>query len=332
MSDFSKNTLLALYRVLIKYTDEQHQLSMYEIQAKLEEDGYSCSDDSVLRYIKQLKNELNADIVSGRGRNAKYFIADRLMEKEELKLIIDSINASNFIDKTIASSMIDKLKETMSIYDAKELDRSVLGINIAKAENKKILYNVNQIQKALSSDVQISFDYMGWDENKKLVRKSTKRYSMNPWALIWANDRYYLYGYDVEETDGKLRERNYRVDKIDKVELSQIHRSGRDQFRNFNANTFVSRRMGMFSGVEHKITVKIPKGLIGAFIDQFGTRIEVVKEPEDMLRISFTAVPSPILLGWLLGLRNAEVIEPQSVKDDMIKMLEQNIKFYKNEN
>lgn len=332
MSDFSKNTLLALYRVLIKYTDEQHQLSMYEIQAKLEEDGYFCSDDSILRYIKQLKNELNADIVSGRGRNAKYFIADRLMEKEELKLIIDSINASNFIDKTIASSMIDKLKETMSIYDAKELDRSVLGINIAKAENKKILYNVNQIQKALSSDVQISFDYMGWDENKKLVRKSTKRYSMNPWALIWANDRYYLYGYDVEETDGKLRERNYRVDKIDKVELSQIHRSGREQFRDFNANTFVSRRMGMFSGVEHKITVKIPKGLIGAFIDQFGTRIEVVKEPEDMLRISFTAVPSPILLGWLLGLRNAEVIEPQSVKDDMIKMLEQNIKFYKNEN
>lgn len=332
MSDFSKNTLLALYRVLIKYTDEQHQLSMYEIQAKLEEDGYFCSDDSILRYIKQLKNELNADIVSGRGRNAKYFIADRLMEKEELKLIIDSINASNFIDKTIASSMIDKLKETMSIYDAKELDRSVLGINIAKAENKKILYNVNQIQKALSSDVQISFDYMGWDENKKLVRKSTKRYSMNPWALIWANDRYYLYGYDVEETDGKLRERNYRADKIDKVELSQIHRSGREQFRDFNANTFVSRRMGMFSGVEHKITVKIPKGLIGAFIDQFGTRIEVVKEPEDMLRISFTAVPSPILLGWLLGLRNAEVIEPQSVKDDMIKMLEQNIKFYKNEN
>lgn len=25
---------------------------------------------------------------------------------------------------------------------------------------------------------------------------------MNPWALIWANDRYYLYGYDVKETQG----------------------------------------------------------------------------------------------------------------------------------
>ena len=73
----------------------------------------------------------------------------------------------------------------MSLYDAEELDRSVLGINIAKAENKKILYNVNLIQEALSKGVQISFDYMVWDRNKKLVKKSDRRYNMNPWALIY---------------------------------------------------------------------------------------------------------------------------------------------------
>ncbi len=67
-----------------------------------------------------------------------------------MKLIIDSVNASNFIEKGIATKMIDKLKSTMSLYDAEGLDRSVLGINIAKAENKKILYNVNLIQEALS--------------------------------------------------------------------------------------------------------------------------------------------------------------------------------------
>ncbi len=44
-----------------------------------------------------------------------------------MKLIIDSVNASNFIEKSIATKMIDKLKSTMSLYDAKELDRSVLG-------------------------------------------------------------------------------------------------------------------------------------------------------------------------------------------------------------
>lgn len=97
MSDFSKNRVLALYKILIKSTDEQHPISMQDILAYMEEEGHSCSEDSVLRYIKQLRNELGVDVISSRGRNARYFIGNRLLEKEELKLIIDSINASMYI-------------------------------------------------------------------------------------------------------------------------------------------------------------------------------------------------------------------------------------------
>lgn len=328
MSDFGKNRVLALYKILTAYTDELHQISMQDILVHMEAEGYSCSEDSILRYIKQLRNELGVDVISGRGRNARYFIGNRLLEKEEMKLIIDSVNASNFIEKSIATKMIDKLKSTMSLYDAEELDRSVLGINIAKAENKKILYNVNIIQEALSKGVRISFDYMGWNRNKKLVKKSERRYNMNPWALIWANDRYYLYGYDVKETDGVLNERNYRVDKLDDIQLSDIPREGKSQFYSFNANTYVSRRMGMFSGKEQAITVRIPETLVGAFIDQFGKKIVISEDAEDMLLVTFYAVPSIILLGWLLGLKFAEVVEPKNVREDISKLLQHNMNFY----
>lgn len=221
MTDYSKNRVLALFKILINYTDEQHQISMQDILGYMEAEGHFCSEDSILRYIKQLRNELGVDVISSRGRNAQYFIGDRLLENEEMRLIIDSVNASNFIEKSIATKIIDKLKSTMSIYDSEELDRNVLGINIAKAENRKILYNVNLIQEALNKGVQIIFDYMGWNRNKKLVKKSDRRYNMNPWALIWANDRYYLYGYDVKETQGVLYERHYRVDKLDKNKNGQ---------------------------------------------------------------------------------------------------------------
>ena len=332
MPDYSKNRTLALYKILVKYTDEQHPISMQDILVHMEAEGHFCSEDSILRYIKQLRNELGVDVISGRGRNARYFIGNRLLEKEEMKLIIDSINASNFIEKNIATKMIDKLKSTMSIYDSEELDRSVLGINIAKAENTKILYNVNLIQEALAQGVQISFDYMGWNKNKKLVKKSERRYNMNPWALIWANDRYYLYGYDVKETDGVLNERNYRVDKLDNIQLSDIPREGKSQFRSFNANTYVSRRMGMFSGKEQAITVRIPESLVGAFIDQFGKRITISEEVDGMLLVTFIAVPSVILLGWLLGLKSVEVVEPENVKEDIINLIQQNMSFYKEKN
>lgn len=137
MSNFNKNRVLALYRTLMKYTDERHQISMREILTYMDLEGYSCSEDSVFRYMKQLRNELGVDVISSRGRNARYFIGDRLLEKEEMKLIIDAINASNFVERTIADKIADKLKSTMSVYDAEELNRSVMGINMTKAENRK---------------------------------------------------------------------------------------------------------------------------------------------------------------------------------------------------
>ena len=54
MSDFGKNRVLALYKILTKYTDEQHQISMQDILVYMEAEGHFCSEDSILRYIKQL--------------------------------------------------------------------------------------------------------------------------------------------------------------------------------------------------------------------------------------------------------------------------------------
>lgn len=79
MNDFSKNRVLALYKILTTYTDEQHQISMQDILLYMESEGYSCSEDSILRYIKQLRNELGVDVISSRGRNARYFIGKKKM-------------------------------------------------------------------------------------------------------------------------------------------------------------------------------------------------------------------------------------------------------------
>lgn len=61
---------------------------MQDILAHMGAEGYSCNEDSILRYIKQLRNELGIDVISSCGRNARYFIGNRLLEKEEMKLII----------------------------------------------------------------------------------------------------------------------------------------------------------------------------------------------------------------------------------------------------
>ena len=136
----------------------------------------------------------------------------------------------------------------------------------------------------------------------------------------------------VKEKDGVLSERNYRVDKLDNIWLSDIPRAGKRQFRSFNANTYVSRRMGMFSGKEQLITVRIPDTLVGPFIDQFGKKITISEDKEGMLLVTFHAVASVILLGWLLGLQSVEILEPQSVRNAMIDLIKHNIEIYSEKN
>lgn len=326
MPDYSKNRVLALYKYLLENTDENHRVTMQEIINHMKNEGYTYSRDTAKRNIKQLREELGIDIISTRGKYADYYIGARLLELEEIKLIIDSVNASNFIEKDIAKKMADKLKSIISKYDAEELQRNVLGVNVAKTENKKILYNVNTIQEALRKNVQISFYYKNWNAEKELVRKSQRKYTLNPWALIWANDRYYLFGYDIKE---ELSERHYRVDKLEEIELLETSRSGEKKFRGFDATTYVSRRVGMFSGDESYITVKVDENLVGAFIDQFGTEIVVSRLHENgKIQISFYAVDSDNLLGWLIGLGGVEIVSPKKSRENLQKLIEKNNALY----
>ena len=41
MSDFGKNRVLALYKILTAYTDELHQISMQDILVHMEAEGLS---------------------------------------------------------------------------------------------------------------------------------------------------------------------------------------------------------------------------------------------------------------------------------------------------
>lgn len=326
MADCNKNKVLALYKYLQENSDENHPVTMKQICSYMKEKGYPHSQDTVLRCMNQLRDELGVDIISSRGRYAGYFIGSGILEKDEIKLIIDAVNASNFIEKENAKRMVDKLKSIVSIHEAHELEKTVLGVSVAKTENSKGKYNVDDIQRALNEERQISCYYMKWNEKKELVPKSKEKITINPWTFIWANDRYYLYGYVMKD---KLEERCYRMDKLSDIEVLSVPRKGENEFKNFDATTYVSRRIGLFSGKEETITVKVRKDLVGPFIDQFGIKNTSIKQIDnEKVKISFRAAATDMLYGWLIGLGDVEVISPKSVRTKISKLIQKNKKYY----
>ena len=53
------------------------------------------------------------------------------------------------------------------------------------------------------------------------------------------------------------------------------------------------------------------------------------KAEEKKLLVTFCAVKSNVLLGWLIGLGNVEVLEPEDVKEKMIALFDKNKDYYK---
>ena len=321
-NNITKSNILALLKILMEQTDEEHSLSMSEILRKMEESGHKCSQQTIHSYIDEINRELGIEVIYSRGRYAGYSISDndRIIRKTEMKILVDLINATNFITPQKSKELIENLKNIISIYEQDELDRTVFGVTVAKVNNESILRNIDTIQNAIRQDKQISFEYLQWNENKRLVKNGDDLRVFSPWAFILANDRYYLYGY--KNSNGKVEERCYRVDKLKNIRIiDAMRRDGRERFKSFDASTYVSRRKEMFSGEEKEITVRIKKHLVGVFIDQFGTDIEIEKENDEYLILNFIAVPSNIFLGWIIAIGDVEVLSPESVKEDIRNLI-----------
>lgn len=71
----------------------------------------------------------------------------------------------------------------------------------------------------------------------------------------------------------------------------------------------------------------MPGYLIGAFIDQYGTGIRIDEtDKENIYIVQFRSAVSPIVIGWMIGMREVNVIKPDSARVMMKEILEKNLK------
>ena len=330
------NPVIEVYNVLKDYLDEQNPMTKDDIYRELFDRGIEISDDTLTKCIKQINQQMDIEVNVTKGRYAKYQLVSRLFKYSELKLMIDAVNSSSVIDEKTTASIVEKLKKAGSLQEAKELERSSTGVNNAKTQNTILLENIDMIQKAFKERCRIEFDYMEWTPKKKMKIKKIKsssgkefNHSMEPWKLFWADDRYYLFGYDTYVKEGeKPKIRNYRVDKMCNIRLlEEEKRQFIDQFSQYNMDAYVAEHMGMYGNNVQLFTVEVPGYLIGAFIDQYGTGIRIDEtDKENIYIVQFRSAVSPIVIGWMIGMREVNVIKPDSARVMMKEILEKNLK------
>lgn len=328
-----KLKLYFLYKIMVKKTDENHGLTMSEILAELADKGIESERKSIYRDFKVFTEAMNVEIVGVKdGNNYYYHIGQKQFELAELKLLVDSVQSSKFITEKKSAELIKKITDFASVYEAEELKRQVHVQGRIKTMNESIYYNVDEIHNAINKNSQIAFKYMQWATNKKLVPKKnddgtdTKKYVVSPWALTWDDENYYLIAFDHAEQKIK----HYRVDKMDKIQLTGEAREGKAEFKDFDPGRYAKKSFGMFSGQTKRVEIEFPENMVGVFIDRFGKDILIAKGSEEGLYKTFVEVAvSQQFFGWTFALGpQVKITGPEDVVKEYKKVIKETLKNY----
>jgi len=294
-----KLKMLYLSKIFHEQTDEEHGLTMAEIIARLGEYGVNADRKTLYWDFEELRR-FGLDIISQHvGHNTYYSLATRDFELPELKLLVDSVQAAKFITDRKSRELIGKLEGQVSVYQAQQLHRQVIIAGRVKTMNESIYYNIDKLHTAINGNVQIRFQYSQWTVNKEMaLRRGGKWYHVSPWCLTWDDGNYYLVAYDAD--DGKIK--HYRVDKMQRIRLTDEPREGREHVEAFDLARYAKSVFGMFGGEETWVTLEGENSMVGVLIDRFGKDIMIVPVDENRFEAKVSVVVSAQFFGWIMAL------------------------------
>lgn len=323
-----KLKLLYLLKILTEQSDEEHCMNAQALIDALGVYDIKAERKSIYDDIAQLI-DFGYDIVLVKAKSGGgYYLAGREFELAELKLLVETVQASRFLTLKKSRELIAKIEKLASKAEAGQLQRQVYVANRIKTANESIYYIVDDIHRAIQNNEQISFQYLEWNLNKELVpRKDGKIYRISPWALTCKDENYYLIAHENESDSIK----HFRVDKMGHIRvLTGVAREGAELFDRFDIAAYANKTFGMYGGKEEIVTLEFENRFIGVVLDRFGKEIPVRPRDEQHFSVRVQVALSGQFFGWLTGLgTGAKITAPAAVVEEYRSYLREVVGQYK---
>ena len=326
MSTFnSRDRLLKLIEIMQKHSDEEHMLTLNAIiekfpidvevkAATLKDDLDALAKSDLLRI--QEYHEQN-------GVAKQYWYDGIGLKLHELRLLLDAIVAARFIPRKETLRLLDQLKRFSGNHLAEEMNNQLYVADEPGAAINDIGDSVHVLHEAIQHRNTITFQYGKFATDKKFhLNKNGELYNMNPYALVWSQDFYYLIAVPFEG-GGK---RHYRVDR-----MRNIHRTD-ERFTkdpDFDVTNYLKKLFHMYSGEDINMEVEFDNHLINVVIDRFGQGADIRPLDNGRFKLFAKAIYADGLVRWLLTWgSDAKVLYPPKLVERMKEETEKSYRTY----
>lgn len=268
-SSNQKLKLLYLLKMLEEKTDEENTMTINDMIVELERYGIKAERKSIYADLEALRH-YGLDITSRKSKTTDYFVASRLFELPELKLLVDAVQCSKFVTHKKSNELIKKIESLASNKQAQSLHRQVYVTNRVKTINESIYYNVDRLHAAIAENRQVSFKYFDYDVKKeKVFRKNGDKYTVSPYGLSWDDENYYLITFSTKYNGFT----HYRVDRMIDIDLLDELSNPLPEKEKFDVAEYTKKVFNMFGGEEVTAKIQFDNSLVNAVVDRFGKDI-----------------------------------------------------------
>ena len=329
---------LLVMQYLLKHADDEHPVTIGEIEAHLSKYGISAERRSIYRDIRDIMELLNTELdddgeIAERDKlqyevtftrkkypNAEqggYLITARPYEFDELRLLAECVNSARFLSESQAKNLRHTISNLCSVHQAKELNTDSTVVNRSKTINKAVMASIATINQAIRHKKQISFKYLSYSFNNlrtQIERRGGKTYTVHPYKLLIDNGFFYVLTYDGNKKKNQVLP--YRIDRMKEVrELPDPREWDKEFETKVNMDNYTQRVFSMFGGQRERVTIRFIDQRLDTVVDQFG--IAGVKYDKHFT-VQAEVEISDMFYAWIAGFgRRAKIIEPPHVVDGM---------------
>lgn len=317
-----KAIVICLLKILKEYSDEKHIMSRSEITAKMKL-LYDLEPDRRTIYSAiSVLMDVGYDISTFEDNGKGYYLVrdpENDLDINEVRLLSDAVCAFPFISAVHTQQLRDKLQNLVSVHERKHIKNLSIIKPERKTENWDVFFSIEMIDEAIQKKVKVKFDYMEYHEDLELHKRREKKFTVNPYSMVFTNEHYYLVAVLAYQKTVSM----YRIDRMKNIEITSYeldkHEDGFDPEKEASYATYA------YAGEPERIEMLTDRKNLGAIIDKFGTDLWVHDNGDGRLKVSLNSAPGGIRYWAMQYLEDIEIIRPKSLRDEIERMLHVNL-------
>ena len=309
--NYRKIKLLKLLELLRLDTDEQHPMTTNQICVRLDEMGIICDRRTLSKDIALLNEQGYEVMDTSVGHEKGYYVEDRSFSIPELKILLDAVQASSFITEKKTTELVEKIANLGGSHRAEILKSNIVNFKTTKHSNEQIFYNVDALEQAIDLQKKVLFRYFDLNEyGQKVYRRDGHRYVVEPIALVFNEDNYYMLCYSSRHQ----KTSTYRVDRMEAVEVLEEAITETAIALKNEVGPYTEQVFKMYAGEAVDIVIEFKDSLIGVVFDKFGEDTKMMRSGEHKCVATVKVQISPVFWGWLFQFAGEmQILSPEAL-------------------